>query len=102
MNYPIVEYYGFTFDELKKLTNETKKELLNELENDIIYSRSAIENMTKLKNELIKDEYYYDKSTEIRGMRKLYYNDVEHLREKHKTLSFYCIASPCMRHKRRI
>ena len=86
MNYREREYKGIIYNELEKLTIEASNELLNEIENDINYNHLEIENMMKLKKELIHDEYYYDKSTEIRGMRKLYHDEILNLKHIRNTL----------------
>ena len=88
MNYREIEYKGIIYNELEKLTIEASNELLNEIENDINYSRLEIENIDKLKKELIHDEYFYDKSTEIRSMRKLYHDDILNFKHIRNTLIY--------------
>jgi hypothetical protein len=49
------------------------------IEDDIKYIFQQIVKIDEQKKELIQDEYYYIKSTELRHMRKLYNNDILHL-----------------------
>jgi hypothetical protein len=86
MSYPAIEAKGLIYNEQEKIT---LAEQLNEIENDIIYSRLEIETIDKLKKELLYDEYYYIKSTELRSMRKLYNDDIFNLKYIRNALTYF-------------